>query len=163
MTKISVGDIGLVQIRGQVGQWIRLGQWLNGDGYADYEHAFVYVGEGDVIEAEPSGARFNSIKHYEDAMLVLKCPPDLGISVAAAALGYKGVPYSFLDYGALATHRLHINVPGLKRYIQNTGHMICSQLADAAANFGGWHIFDDNRWPGYVTPGALTRVALSQK
>jgi hypothetical protein len=30
--------------------------------------------------------------------------------------------------------------------------MMCSQLADQCRADGGSHLFDDGRWPGYVTP-----------
>jgi hypothetical protein len=40
----------------------------------------------------------------------------------------------------------------------STKHMICSQLADETALRGGWHLFDDGRWPGYVPPCDLYRL-----
>jgi hypothetical protein len=76
------------------------------------------------------------------------------------ATGYlrKGVPYSFLDYGALAAHRFHIPTPRLKRYIASSHHEICSQLVDSVFAFCGVHLFKDGRWPGYVTPGSLSML-----
>jgi hypothetical protein len=168
------GDIGLTQIHGRVGALIRFGQWLNGDGFRDYEHAFVLVvGEseissGSVIEAEPGGALLSPLSRYAaDTVIWIPCPPGLGAAVAEAAVKYgppgngrppTGVPYSFLDYLAIAAHRIRLPLPGLKRYVTSTRHMICSQLADQAAADGGWHLFSDNRWPGYVTPEDLARL-----
>jgi hypothetical protein len=158
------GDIGMTQIHGRVGLGIRAGQWANGDGFADYEHAMVYVGAGQVIEAEPGGALLSDLSRYgADRVIWLKCPAANRTAVAAAARTYKDVPYSFADYDALAVHRLHIPVPGLEDYIRSTGHMICSQLADKAAMDGGWHLFDDGRWEGFVTPGSLHRLYLVQE
>lgn len=158
------GDIGLTQIGGEVGFGIRFGQWLNGDGFADYEHAFVFIGSGLLIEAEPGGARKADIREYAtDTIEWLRCPPEFGPAVAAAAITYPGTPYSFLDYAAIAAHRVHIPYPQLKAYIASTGHMICSQLADAAAQAGGWHLFTDNRWVGSVTPGDLHRLYDQQE
>jgi hypothetical protein len=72
------------------------------------------------------------------------------------ALAYKGVGYSALDYAALVAHRLHIWAPGLKGYIGNTGHEICSELCDTFYEVKlVTEIFTDKRWPGYVTPGSL--------
>lgn len=157
------GDIGLVRIHGAVGAGIRFAQWLNGDGFADFEHAFVYVGGGQLVEAEPGGARLAALAEYASERVVwLRAPLSCGPAVAEAARQLTGVPYSFLDYEAIALHHFHIWAPGLKRYIGSTGHMICSQLADEAARRGGWKIFDDGRWPGYVTPGDLYREALKQ-
>lgn len=162
------GWIGLTQIEGEVGRAIRFGQWLNGDGFEDFEHVVVATdapaGESGlwIVEAEPGGARHVPL-HYDLAkMFWLRPPsPEVGERVAAAAIGLKGVPYSFLDYDALAMHRLHIPVPGLRTYIGDTGHMICSQLADEAARRGGWQLFADGRWPGYVTPGAIWEHGIS--
>lgn len=168
------GDIGLTQIFGHVGRGIRFAQWFNGDGFADYEHAFVYVGTrvrdsdipGDgpkIIEAMPGGALLSPLAKYApERVLWLRCPPEYGNAVAAAALGFQGVPYSFADYLAIALHHFRVPTPHLKAYIQSSRHMICSQLADRAAEIGGWRIFDDGRWPGYVTPGDLYREAVEQ-
>jgi len=164
------GDIGLTQIKGSVGFGIRLGQWMNGDGFADYEHAFVHVGRphGEawdmIVEAEPGGARLVALDEYDlSRVRWLKCPDQCRADVAAAALGFIGVPYSFLDYGYLAVRRFHIPAPHLKALIRTSKHQICSQLSDAAANLGRWHLFSDNRWEGDVTPGDLNRLWLEQQ
>lgn len=151
------GDIGLTQIEGGVGELIRIGQWLNGDGFADYQHAFVVVGEGRLIEAMPGGAIFGNLWKYDhyDSVKYLRCPDEYRDTVAEAARLLEGVPYSFADYASLVARRLRISTPRLRAYIASSGHMICSQLADAAALRGGWHLFEDGRWQGDVTPGDL--------
>lgn len=159
LSDVPIGSIGLTQIHGGVGKMIRFGQWLNGDGFADYEHAFVYVGGTMIVEAEPGGARRVPF-HYNLARTAwLPCPERYGDAVADAAVDYVGTPYSFADYLALAARRLHIPVPGLREYIGESGHLICSALADRAAFQGGWHLFSDGRWYGDVTPGDLYELA----
>jgi hypothetical protein len=163
------GDIGLTQIADWGGRVIRLGQWLNGEGIADYQHAFVYIGQARslnpdadmIVEAMPQGAR--QIRNWHDPARTrwLVCPDEYRSAVVASALGFIGVGYSFADYAALAAHRLHIPAPHLERYIRDSGHMICSQLADRAAAEGGWHLFKDGRWDGYVTPLSLNALWLS--
>lgn len=167
------GDIGLTAIKGRVGGWIKVGQLLNGDGWT-YQHAMVVAGIGDipnthrnvmrVVEAEPSGAKLTALSEYDDRMVVyLRCPAAKRDAVAAAALSLVGRPYAFEDYAALALHRLGLRHESLRLYIENSGHMICSQLADRAAELGGWHLFADNRWHGYVTPGALNGLYERQE
>lgn len=164
------GDLGLTQISGWGGRAIRAGQWLLGDGYADYEHAFVVTANdplGDtgpmIVEAMPGGA--HEVRNWHDLARTrwLICPDEYRAGVAATARrqAERKVPYSDLDYAALALHRFHIPAPGLRTYIESSGHQICSQLADYCAAKGGWHLFDDGRWPGYVTPGALNRLWTS--
>lgn len=163
------GDIGLTVITGW-GRFIRLGQWLNGDGFADFEHAFVVTeyrqglpGIPWIVEAMPGGAQHVKNWHPADRTVYLRCPEPYRAAVAEAARRFTGVPYSVADYFALAAHRLHIPAPHLKRYVRSSGHMICSQLADTAAAEGGWHLFEDGRWPGDVTPGDLYRLYQAQR
>lgn len=154
------GDIGLCKITGAGGKAIRFAQWLNGDGYADYEHAFVYTGGGEIVEAMPGGAV--RVENWHPDAVYLRCPDRYRDEVAGCARLLVGRPYSFADYAAIAAHRLHIPAPHLRRYIATSKHMICSQLADYAAEAGGWEIFQDGRWPGDVTPGDLYREYLRQ-
>ncbi|TJZ44481.1 hypothetical protein FCH28_29490 [Streptomyces piniterrae] len=156
------GDIGLTQISGVTGRLIRLGQWLNGDGFADYQHAFLVLPDNRLLEAVPGGARIRSLSEYTGANALYVCPEGLTeqqrSAICDAATRYIGVPYSFLDYLAIATHRFHLPVPGLRRYIASTRHMICSQLVDQCYLDAGVHLFADGRWPGYVTPMALYKL-----
>jgi len=151
------GDIGLTSIDGPVGWGIRAGQWLNGDGFGQYEHAFVVVSDTELVEAQPGGARVRPLSDYPHAVFV--CPADLTVAqrdaVCAAARGYLGTPYSFADYAAIAVHRLHLPLPGLRRFVASSRHMLCSQLADQCYQDAGVQLFNDGRWPGWVTPGSL--------
>jgi hypothetical protein len=151
------GDFSLTKIRGGAGWFIRLGQALLGEGFRDYEHAYVNLGDGWIIEAEPGGAAICA-DHYDPATTVTS---DWVLSdaqrhaIVVAARTYSLIPYSFLDYVALVAHRWHIPVPGLRRYISSTGHVICSQLVDQVMLDAGVHLFADGRWPGYVSPADL--------
>ena len=161
LSAASPGDIGLVAIEGHVGQIIRFGQWMLGDGFKNYSHAFTYADGGKIIEAMPGGAIMSELSRYDaQKILWLRCPPEYGAEVANAAVSFHGVPYGFEDYAALALHRFHIPTPHLNAFMASRKSMICSQLCDAAAQLGGWHIFDDSRDPGDVTPGDLTGEAL---
>jgi hypothetical protein len=172
----QLGDIGVTQITGDVGRLIRLGQWLNGTGFADFEHAFVVSevipsGGGQppiiqIVEAEPGGAREVPLTEYNPRNIAwLHCPEPYRHAVAAAARAFtepRPVPYSAADYFALAAHRLHLPIPWLRDYVKSSGHMICSQLVDRAAAEGGWHLFADGRWDGYVTPGDIWELIQQQ-
>lgn len=153
------GDIGLTSITGAVGRLIRFGQWLNGDGFGQYQHAFIVLPGERLIEAMPGGAIVAPLSKYDDREVLYVSPAGLTYAqrkaICDCALKYEGVPYSFLDYGALAAHRFHLPVPYLRRYIESTGHQICSQLADRAYLDAGQNLFDDGRWEGYVTPMAI--------
>jgi hypothetical protein len=161
------GLIGLTSISGDAGKLIKVGQWLNGDGFRDWEHAFMSIGGGLVVEAEPGGARVArvseySVIHWCYGLYSLGTPGQHANAAfyarkytEAGPWGPHGVPYSFLDYAALAARRLHIPAPGLQAYIASSEHQICSQLADQCDSLAGIHIFTDGRWPGYVDPLSL--------
>ena len=167
----AVGDIGLVRISGATGQAIRVGQWLlarvdnfrasrtvDVEDWADYQHAFVYLGNGQLIEAEPGGARIRPLSEYDGTTIYWCSNISAGLSdqqrqiIAFNAQTFLGTPYSFLDYVALTAHKLRVWLPGLRAYISSTHRMICSQLADRAYDLAGVHIFADGRDPGDVDP-----------
>lgn len=155
------GDFGLVSISGIAGLAVRIGQWANGDGFLDYHHAFVVLDRGEILEAEPGGARIRPLSQYDGTNAVYSSwdlTDDQRAMVVAQARPLIGTPYSWLDYLSLALHRFHIRPPGLKAYIASTGHMLCSQLADEVYRRAGLQMFNDGRWPGDVTPGDLTLV-----
>jgi hypothetical protein len=160
----EAGDFVLVKMHGGVSAAIRIGQWLNGSGFADYEHVAIYDGNGGLWEATPKrGIMHNWLTEYESASLlwstgIIPLTPDQRAAIVASAKRYKDVDYSFLDYFALAAHRLHIPAPDLKRYIRTSHHMICSQFVDRCYLDAGYHLFNDNRWEGYVTPGDLYQL-----
>jgi hypothetical protein len=151
------GDIGCVTIRGDVGQLIRIGEFMLGCGYRNVEHAFTYVGDGQIVEAEPGGARLADLGEYDPRTVVwVRCPDGHRQAVAQAARALIGTPYSAADYFALAAHRFHI--PGMRRIALSTGSMICSQLATVAARRGGWPLLMPKP-AGYVVPDDLAALA----
>ena len=164
MTTPKPGMIGLTRISGSVGKLIEVGQWLNGEGFQDWEHAFVALPGGLIIEAEPGGARIVPLTYpnvyWCTGIYKLLAPGTTNIEIDHVAEGLKGVPYSFADYAALAAHRLHVPAPLLKSFIASSGHMICSQLCDEFYFRLGAHVFFDNRWPGDVTPASLYKRDL---
>jgi hypothetical protein len=179
------GDFRVVPVGGAGGKLIELGEWLNGHGFAQYQHAEVFVGSdigplagtlavkqlgtpslGYVVRAQPGGAKL---------ALLDRVPGELWSTgriiisgrqrqlITQASLGIIGTGYSSLDYLALAIHHFGISAPGLQAYISSTNHMICSQCVDWAYLQGGVHLFSDNRWPGYVTPADLAAVIMNWK
>jgi hypothetical protein len=174
MTEPAPGDFGVVHMGGDSGRLIHLGQILNGDGFADYEHAFMYVGNGKIIESEPGGAKLADV-HYNDILWStgkIEMTDLQRAKAAHAAYEYLNTQYSAMDYFALAAYRLKLGplVPGLmslaalghatqvEGYVSTSKHMISSQLVDQCYQDAGVQLFNDKRRPGYVTPGALAKL-----
>lgn len=166
-----LGDVGLTRISGPVGRGIRVAEFLNGDGWAgDIEHAFGVSGlrmDGGfvIVEAEPGGARQVDLHYPANEIEWIPCPDEFRLPMARELRRLVGTPYSFVDYGACACHRLHLPVPGLREFIEATHHAMCSQLVDLAASRAGWHWFgslavppSEPVWDGYATPRMLRRL-----
>jgi|SRR5690242_665402 len=151
------------------GGLIRIGQWANGDGFSQYEHVALYVGNDLIIEAENTGTAVANVHRYDAndtfwSTGIINPTDAQRVAICKAAYGYVGTPYSWVDYAALAAKRLHLGplVPGLKNYVATSKHMICSQVVDQEYQDAGYQLFDDGRWPGYVTPGSLYNLLISK-
>lgn len=166
---VQPGDFAAVHRSDFVsGTLVHIGEVLAGDS-GNYEHAITYVGgpQDLILQAMPSGAQLlpfaesgnnlsDCLWSTPNAALNLTAVQQLHVSVICDAL--KGVPYSWLDYDALAAHRLHIPLPGLKEFIADSHHQICSQMVDDVRLLLGFHLFNDNRWFGYVMPDDIATV-----
>lgn len=162
------GDFFLAPISGIGGLGIRMGQFALGDGWLKIQHAGIYLGGGATIEAMPGGAIVGDISRFKPASLVWSSglwdlSEDTRNLICGNAIACKGIPYSGLDYDALALHRFHIPTPHLQKYIADSGHMICSQLVDHVYNISGVHLFDDGRWEGFVAPSSLERLVEQER
>jgi cell wall-associated NlpC family hydrolase len=146
-------------VNGPVGWLISLGEWLLGDGFTRFDHAFIVLDGGRLIEAQPGGARIVPLSTYADRKVVFVAPAGLTdgqrVLICAQAEAMVGTPYSFLDYAAIALHRFHIPAPGLRRFVSSTRHEICSALCDEVYRRAGVQLFADGRWPGFCTPADL--------
>ena len=155
------GDIGLYRIPGIGGFLIGLGQLLLGDG-SRYTHAFIVVDDFRAIAAQPSGARYDYLEqNYPQAIYSTGRIPLTDaqrVSIVAEATKLLGTPYSWLDYLSIGLYRFHIRFGFIERYIQDSGHMICSQLVDEVYKRAGIALFSDGRLPQSVTPGDIADV-----
>lgn len=178
MTTYKPGSFFLTRISGASGYAIALAQALAGDA-SRWTHAGIVIdADGTVVEAEPGGARIANLSEYQGRpLLVSDAPVQLTMrnwegqpplpwsenalrqTVVRAAQKLVGVPYSGLDYFALAALHLHLPSKWIRQRVESSGHMICSQLVDAVYLRAGIHLFDDGRLPGDVAPADLAAYA----
>lgn len=160
--RVATGDWFVVDTATQAAPWIELGENLVDrrryvPGQPQWSHAAIVTSfKGAmpmIVEAEPQGAVEVEF-HYEGHPTLWSTGTRFsgGYLAATAAKRYIGTGYSFLDYLAIAMHGYHIPAPGLQGFIAATHHMICSQLVDQACQDANIHLFNDSRWPGFVTP-----------
>jgi hypothetical protein len=165
------GDFGLTKIGGFVGWWVGLGQFITGDA-SRYTHAFIVLDNNQVIEAMPGGAVIAPLDKYlglnadGSPKAIYANLEDLTDEqreiIVREARKAEGIPYSFLDYLSLALLHFGIKPKRLRKYIADSGHMICSQLVDHYHCVAGYHMFKDGRLPQDVTPGDLANFLIEK-
>lgn len=156
------GDFAVTSISGDVGFLISLGELLNGSAWGHWDHAFVYVGDGQIVEAEPGGARLAGVDEYAGRPVAwstgrVELTDDQRAVVVAAARSFVGVPYSAADYLALALWHFRLRIPWAKRVMNSRSSMICSQLVAASLDAAGLNLFP-GREPGDITPADLAAL-----
>lgn len=184
MTYAPPGSFGLSVIGGKPGFWVHIGQTLAGD-HSKYSHAFMVVDKGQIVEAMPQGARVYPLQQRADdrgGVVITDAPVQTALRtfdtafpgaeyadmrrvyerrlrdrIVEVARSLEGTPYNFADYLYLALATLGFRAKWLKRRIESTSNLICSQLVDEVYRECGIHLFDDDRLPLDVTPGDLDR------
>ncbi|MGP3750865.1 hypothetical protein [Streptomyces sp. IBSNAI001] len=161
MTEPLPGDFALTKISGVTGKLVAVGQALIGDA-APVQHAFVYVGDGMVVQAMPGGAELIRLKDASPVVQWSTGHFDLDVyqrlTIQDEAFGLVGTPYSYLDYLSLGLAHFRVRPAWVRDFVADTGHLICSQLVDEVYLRAGVHLFDDGRLPGDVTPGDLYKL-----
>ena len=157
----EVGEFGVTR----TGGW---GGWLiRAVTRSEVNHAFVYVGDGRIVEAEPAGAQLGYAAAYPGAIWSGPAiTQGRGQQIADAARGLLGTPYSWLDCLAIGLahifggHRLPLFI---RRRIMRTDRLMCSALTDYAYHLAGVQLYDDGRLFGDVSPGDLLQLILKEK
>lgn len=180
---VPPGAFFLTTIDGWTGRWVAAAQAFV-RGRSTYTHAGLILDHGQMIEALPGGARITRIEKLLDyaadgkPLLICDAPvqrylkgkgspgaeQQIRTEIASKARYLEGVPYSFLDYAALAMAEWKL--PGwqlVRDRVESSQHLICSALCDRAYSWSGIHLFDDGRLPGDVTPGDLADWAEAHR
>jgi hypothetical protein len=124
-----------------------------------YSHAFVYLGFGLILEAQPNGSRISPLSRYDGLAMRFSEPapgytPDPDAQTAQAR--WLGIPYGFADIGWLG---IDLTTGWRWRWlldrVRDTRRMICSQLVAAwgAAHGADWSC--GQAFAQEVTPGML--------
>ncbi len=154
------GDIGLSSSNGWIGKFVRFSQAVIGD-YSFVTHAFIVLPDGYIMEAMPGGATIGRIEKYPHAVYSrFDLTAQQREDICVEALKLYGTKYSFLDYIALAVTHFNLYPEPIRRRVQNSGKMICSQLCAESYRRAGVDLFPDKRLPMDVTPGDLSRLFL---
>lgn len=152
------GEFGVVHGRAWYSTGIELvtGSWAS--------HAVLYVGNGQIVEAESSGAVLSPADKYIDNILWSGkiFTQTKGEEIAAEGRKLLGTPYSYLGCAAIGLSKItHQHIPKWAQdKLADQGDLFCSQLVDVAYQNAGVQLFDDGRWNGSVTPGDLLDLIM---
>lgn len=170
---LKPGDMLLLRIKGFMGFLVWLMQAINFD-LSRWTHVAVVLDDHTVFEAQPGGAVITSLEKYANRQARVvsmykvfdrRFPLELSDEQREAIVRWarelyrEGVRYGWGTYLYLALYRLHIRWPWLKRRVQKSTAMICSQAADYVYRLSGVKLFDDGRMPCDLTPGDLAKLS----
>lgn len=155
-----IGDIGFVASHGFVGWAIRTVT------RSPANHVVVYVGDHQIVEGDPHGALLSPLhRHHYLAWSDFPLTVPQRDSVAAWSRAHVGTPYSWVDDCWIGVAKLLHRAPGyvrppkfMRARLASTATLQCAQLADAAYEQAGYHLFDDHRENGAVSPGDILEL-----
>lgn len=168
MDDLLTGQIGLIS-RG--GGWVSRGiEWVT---RSPYHHVIVGIGNGLCIGAESHGATIRPVEDFPGATWSrFDLSDDQRHAIVTWCLHHVGTPYNWLDDAAIGValvfgplldralprwvrRLLTPVVAAVGRRLSRDDRLECAQLADAAYEAAGIHLFTDGRLPGAVYPGSF--------
>lgn len=148
------GDYGVVSTNGIIARAIQFST------RSRQNHALIYVGNNQVIEARPGGVVVSPLKEYDEILWNFDdhLDPTLGQRIVDSAKTHIGEPYGYLNIFALLLLSAGIRVNWLLRKIEQNDHWICSQLVARAYKDCGFPLVDELNCE--ITPGDLAERLL---
>lgn len=153
-------------------------QWVT---ESDVNHAGIYTGAGQVVEAMPGGTRYAPLSNYQADGRVIwsngyglidlrgQEHTDARHRIASFAVQMIGTPYGWLDIAAIALaqrrlgSRISVRKPAAEqpwwvRRAVDPASVICSALVALAYAHAGVQLYVDGWLPQLVSPGDLHRL-----
>jgi hypothetical protein len=167
-TSDRIGQYVLVRTGGFYAAAIRFGcregrGWRSWIGRRSrFDHVAVVTGPaGQIVEAEPGGARRANLSEYDGYEIRFSCDPLTDLQreqIVRKALWYadERVPYGWLDILGLSLRCLGLNWRWLTSAAEHEDAAVCSQLAVACAEFAAYDEWMCGRlYAADVTPAML--------
>jgi uncharacterized protein YycO len=152
-----IGDYGVVRTGGFFGKLIRLGT------VSRWNHAFIYVGDSQIVEANPTGVALSPLSKY--AQVAWNQHEELSEAQRAGIVQHAklaiGRPYNFGIIVMLALRALGVKVFPKKiiHYLANHAGYICSELVAESYADAGFPVCDN---PDVCNPGDLAERLIWQ-
>ena len=154
----------LSELAGQVGLCYTTGFWgtvIRKVTKSHYNHAVIRISETECVGAEPGEVRRRPITDFPDVVWshfpLTSKQRDRVVWFAKTELGVR---YNYADdlfIGIALLSRQHTPL-WISRILSDPDSWQCAQLADAALQRAGVHVFTDDRPYGAVYPGSFVPV-----
>jgi uncharacterized protein YycO len=128
-------------------------------------HAFVYVGNGQIIEAAPPYARIASAASHTDAVWNVRYPltDARRDAIVARAHALVGTPYDYPAYIGFALEVLKIRSgTELDPVFRQDHWRVCSALVADCYAFAGLHIEAGLKYPNLISPADLYNLIAQE-
>jgi uncharacterized protein YycO len=124
-------------------------------------HAFVYVGNGQIIEAEPPAARVSAADSHPDAIWNVRCELTDAErdAIVARARALVGCPYDYPAYLGFALEVLKLRDGQELDPVFRTGHWrVCSDLVADCYAYAGLNLEQGLPYPNLISPADLYNI-----
>jgi uncharacterized protein YycO len=146
----SMGDYGVVKTNGWMGMLIRVGT------LSRWNHAFIYIGDGKIVEANPKGVAISNVSKYKDIAWNQheQLTEAQRQKIVKRAKQMVGEPYGFGAILVIAFKILGLKVISkLRKFAENEKSVICSQLVAMCYSYAKIKVSDKPH--AFTTPGDL--------
>lgn len=131
-----------------------------------FDHAFVIVEDGAIVEAEPGGVRLGHLSEYYGCRIAINSAEEVTVQqravVMATAKSMVGKPYNDLAFADDGLESLGWHWRWLLKRAAGDGEVVCSQMVALCGQAAGldWRGGADS--PTETTPAMLARRAGMQ-
>lgn len=153
------GDFGVVKTSGFIGRLIRIGT------ASRWNHAFIYVGDNQIVEANPTGVEISPVSRYSKIAWNQhdELSDEARTIIIQMAREEVGKPYAFVDIAALVLRILGLRFVSnnwLWRKLASKNSWFCSELVSGCYRKAGIALV--NKKDDLVTPGDLAERLVYQ-
>ena len=148
-----IGDYGVIKTNGWMGWLIRVGT------ASRWNHAFIYIGHGQIVEANPKGVEISDVSKYDKVGEIAwnkheELTMDQRLDIITRAEAFIGYSYGFASILVIALRALGLKIfPTLRKVAENENRVICSQLVAWSYSVAGIKVSDKPH--SMTTPGDL--------
>lgn len=151
----AAGLYGVVKTSGLVPWIIRMGT------HGQFDHAFVILEDGAIVEAEPGGVRLGHLSEYYGCRIAINSAEDMTVQqrsvVATTAKAMIGKAYNDLAIADDGLECLGWHWRWLLSRASGDGEVVCSQMVALAGQAAGLDWRGGAKTTTEVTPAMLAR------